>query len=63
MTWAEMIMLSDDALLGRNQTREVFLHPQFPDRVLKVEQRSVLGRKQRYERPPRIESSLKRELI
>lgn len=62
MTGADMITLSDDTLLGRNQTRDVFLHPQFPDRVLKIEKRPVPGRMRWYERPPRIESSLKREL-
>jgi hypothetical protein len=39
-----MITLSENDLLGSNQTRDVYLHPHFPDRVLKIERRPVPGR-------------------
>ncbi len=57
-----MITLDDSLLIGRNQTRDVYLHPNHPDRVLKIEARELPGRERWYERPPKIESSLSREL-
>jgi hypothetical protein len=57
-----MITLDDSLLLGRNQTRDVFQHPDFPDRVLKIEKRAAPGRLRWYERPPKIEPSMTREL-
>ena len=56
-----MIELTDQDLIGGKQTRDVYQHPHFPDRVLKIEMRKPPGRTRWYERPPRIESSLQRE--